>query len=82
MLKGQLPIPTKEAAKIGALIAQRELGNSSSLKDKFCYPQYFKDWVPGIARGIAKEHFNLAGRYTVTYAGQVCITGCGSNMVL
>lgn len=62
MLKGQLPIPTKEAPKIGALIAQRELGDSSGLKDKFCYPQYFKAWVPGTARGIAKEHTNLSGK--------------------
>lgn len=62
MAKGQLPVPIKEAHKIGALIAQSELGNSNKLQDKLCYPEYFKDWAPGIARGIAKEHSKLNGK--------------------
>ena len=66
MAKGQLPIPVKEAPKFGALIAQSDFGNSSSLNNKLCYPQYFKDWAPGIARGIAKEHSKLSGKEPCT----------------
>ena len=63
MAKGQLPVPVKEASKIGALIAQAEFGNSSSLKSKLCYPQFFKEWAPGTARSIAKEHSKLNGKH-------------------
>lgn len=64
MAKGQLPVPVKEASKIGALIAQAEFGNSSSLKSKLCYPQFFKEWAPGTARSIAKEHSKLNGKHS------------------
>lgn len=62
MAKGQLPVSNKKAPKIGALIAQSELGDIEDLNQTLCYPQYFKEWTPGVARAIAKEHTNLIGK--------------------
>ncbi len=58
LLKGQLPVPSQEAGKIGALLAQVDFGDST---DQMCYPRYFKEWNPGISREIYKHHLSLKG---------------------
>ena len=63
MLNGQLPVPSRDGSKVGALIAQADLGDcqNSNGERNLCYPQYFKEWDPGMANAIAKEHTKLKG---------------------
>ena len=64
---GKLPVSQEEAGKIGALLAQAEMGDSveDQVRDNhsmLCYPQYFNDWDVGTARAIAQEHSQLKGQ--------------------
>ena len=63
---GKLPVNPDEAGKIGALLAQAEMGDSMEAEAKnhpmLCYPPYFNDWDVGTARAIAQEHRKLKGQ--------------------
>ena len=63
---GKLPVTQEEAGKIGALLAQAEMGDSMDAEAKnhpmLCYPPYFNDWDVGTARAIAQEHSKLKGQ--------------------
>lgn len=56
----------EEASKIGAFLAQAEMGDSLEDESRdhhmLCYPQYFNDWDVGIARAISQEHTQIKGQ--------------------
>ena len=73
--EGKLPVNQEEASKIGALLAQAEMGDSlEETRDHpmLCYPQYFNDWDVGTARAIAQEHSQLKGS-SIVNAKNLCL---------
>ena len=73
MFKGQLPVMNKDAGRIGALLAQAEIGDLSGQAGQLCYPKFFKDWNPGVAREISRHHAILKGKSTTYLISLACI---------
>ena len=71
---GHLPVNEEEAGKIGALLAQAEMGdiakNGPWEYSNPGYPQYFKECDEETARIIAQEHSRLEGMSTADAEGK------------